>query len=61
LTQNYAFYSNGDVKKMNAEWKANLKLPPKDNRFRTKVSILIYIPNSLCKLIAILFLFEILK
>jgi len=46
---------------MNAEWKANLKLPPKDNRFRTKVSILIYIPNSLCKLIAILFLFEILK
>jgi len=27
--------TNGDVKKSNAEWKSNLKLPPKDMRIRT--------------------------
>jgi len=27
--------SNGDVKKSNADWKANLKLPPKDGRIKT--------------------------
>ena len=31
-------HRNGDVKKSNAEWKSNLKLPPKDMRIRTAVS-----------------------